>query len=201
MTDAITVTPVVTAGPVSKNQPPPPFRIARLSDCYYISVAPAQLTNHAPATKQLSVYLSGLLEDETVVLSLDPSNYSMAPWASFMTFMGAIQRLKCKIILKCDKMDFSDFAYFYFLGNQLEFHKTGALFFRPLYSNNKDALSKDELASVSYLIELLRKAVDRGILTQDQFDCLDRGGYASIDYDTIRARKQADMAPDVILVE
>ena len=195
---------VTTAATVPGETPlpmPPPLRIARLADMYYISISPPQLTNTSPAVKQLSIFLGDKLEDETVILSIDPGCYVEYPWSHFMTFMGVIQDAKCKVIVKCDKMDFTQYAYFYLLGDQLDFYQTGALFFRPLYSNNKAALSDYELAGVSYVTELLKKAVERGILTEDQFNQIDQGGHSSIDYDTMLERKRAGLGETILLRE
>lgn len=180
---------------------PPPIRIARLADMYYISVSAPQLTNTSAAVKQLSLFLDDKLEDETVVLTIDPGCFEQIRWSDYMTFMGVIQDTKCKVVVRCDKMDFGSFSYFYLLGDQLEFYQTGALFFPPLYSNNKAALSDYELAGVSYMETLLRKAVERGILSEDQFNQIDQGGYSTLDYGVMLERKRAGLGDTVILQE
>ena len=180
---------------------PPPFRIARLADMYYISISPMQLDNTSAAVKQLSVFFEGKLEDETVILTIDPACYVARNWSNYMTFMGVIQNAKCKVVVKCDKMDFTPFAYFYLLGDQLEFYPEGALFFQPLYTSNKKSLCDHELAGVSYVEKLLKSAVERGIITEDQFDIIDRGGFSSIDYDTMLERKREGLGDSIILRE
>lgn len=192
----------LTQGP---NDPGPnpvsPVRIARTADAYYVSIAPEHLTNDSNYVKQLSVYLDGLLEDETVILSIDPDNVMSAPWCMFMTVMGAIQSAKCKVIVRCDKIDFFGFGYLYLLGDELDFHQTGALFFCPLYSNNKEALGAQERVGLAYLLTIVKKAVDRGILTEDQYALIDSGGYTNISYDTMLQRKRDGLADSVLLRE
>lgn len=194
------MTDVLTQGPApSPEEKIPPIRISRLTDAYYISIAPAKMVNDSLYVKQLAVYLSGLREDETVVLMFDPDNYADAPWSRYMTFMGVIQSTKAEVIVRCDKMDFTNFSYFYLLGNKLDFFQTGGLFFRPLYSNSKDALSQQERVGVAYLLTLIKRAQERGILSDDQYEQIDAGGYTHVDYQAMLRLKRDGLAPDVIL--
>lgn len=189
-----------TMGPVSDKTPPDPIRIARLTDAYYISVAPSVMTNDSKATMKFSLFMGKLEEDETVILSFDPDNVRGSSWPSYLTFMGAIQNTKAKVVVRCDKVDFSDFAYFYLLGTTLDITEFGALFFSPLYTNSKDALSKYELTGVDYLLGLVKTAVERGLITEDQFHQIDQGGYTAVNYDGLKARMATEKLSNTVIM-
>lgn len=199
MHNAQTLEQVAPTAVVIAPTKPLPVRITRLADAYYISVAAAEMVNDAISTMQLAIFVGAREEDETIILSIDPDNYPEFRWSAYLTFMGIFQSAKCKVIVKCDKMDFSDCAYFYLLGNVLDVSPVGALFFSPLYSSNKASLCDQERTGADYVIGLLRKAVDRKIITEDQFNQLDKGGYTSVDYGMLKERLADQDHPSIIL--
>lgn len=201
-------TPVVATKPGTPAAPAEtcPFetgvRIISSQGIFHVSLRMDHFLNFSNALIPFAIWLDGLDESHRIILSIvTPRQTNVSSPQAYLTLMNALSRCKAHISIKMDHYEPTQASYLYLVADTVIVYPSGGLFFGPVHEVLQNDTLEIKPVFVSYIKSLAEAALQKGFLSEREFEAIANSISIGLCYKDIVSRDLSAVGPGLDIRE